>query len=56
VFLGVATPWWHEGQSALAAVLVGLVAATLMALTVAVVTGAALVRLLARDREPAQAR
>lgn len=56
VFLGVATPWWHEGQSALAAVLVGLVAAALMALTVAVVTGAALVRLLARDREPAQAR
>ena len=36
VFLGVATPWWHEGQSAVAAVLVGLVAATLMALTVAV--------------------
>ncbi|WP_107770991.1 hypothetical protein [Nocardioides sediminis] len=56
VFLGVATPWWHVGQSALVAVLIGLVAATLMALTVAVVTGAALVRLLARDREPAQAR
>ena len=56
VFLGVATPWWHEGQSAVAAVLVGLVAATLMALTVAVVTGAALLRLLARDREVAQVR
>ena len=56
VFLGVATPWRHEGQSAVAAVLVGLVAATLMALTVAVVTGAALLRLLARDREVAQVR
>lgn len=56
VFLGVATPWWHEGQSAVAAVLVGIVAAILMALTVAVVTGAALVRLLARDREVAQIR
>lgn len=56
VFLGVATPWWHEGQSFVAAVLVGLVAATLMAVTAAVVTGAALLRLLARDREPAQVR
>ena len=56
VFLGVATPWWHEGQSVVAAVLVGLVAATLMAITAAVVTGAALVRLLARDREAAQVR
>ena len=56
VFLGVATPWWHEGQSVAAAVLVGLVAAALMALTVAVVTGAALLRLLARHRVPAQVR
>jgi hypothetical protein len=56
VFLGVATPWWHAGQSTLVTVLVGLVAAGLMALTAAVVTGAALVRLLARDRAPVQVR
>jgi hypothetical protein len=56
VFLGVATPWWHEGQAVVVTVLVGLVAAALMALTVAVVTGVALLRLLAREREPAHAR
>jgi hypothetical protein len=56
VFLGVATPLWHVGQSTLVTVLVGLVAGLLMALTAAIVTGAALVRLLARDREPAQVR
>lgn len=56
VFLAVATPWWHVGQSALVTVLVGMVAGLLMALTAAIVTGAALVRLLARDREPAQVR
>ena len=54
VFLAVATPIWHEGQSVLAAVLVGLVAALLMALTVAAATGAALVRLL--ERATAQVR
>jgi hypothetical protein len=56
VFLGVATPWWHEGQSVVVTVLVGLVAATLMAVTAAVVTGVALLHLLARDRVPAQVR
>lgn len=55
VFLLVATPLWREGQAVALTVLVGLVAAALMAFTVAVVTGAALLRLLARDREPAYA-
>jgi hypothetical protein len=56
VFLGVAMPWWHEGQSAAATVAVGLVAAALMAFTAAAVTGTALLRLLVRDREPARVR
>jgi hypothetical protein len=48
VFLLVATPLWHEGQSTLGAVGVGVGAAVLMAATVAMLTGAALVRLLRR--------
>ncbi|KRF37850.1 hypothetical protein ASG94_06320 [Nocardioides sp. Soil805] len=48
VFLVVATPLWHEGQSVTVAVSIGLVAAVLMAATAAAVTGAALVRLLGR--------
>jgi hypothetical protein len=55
VFMLVATPLWHEGQAVVVSVLVGLVAAALMAFTVAVATGAALLRLLAADREPAAA-
>jgi len=53
IFLAVATPLWHPGQSARMAVLVGLVAGALMALVMAAVTGAGLVRLLRRS--PGQA-
>ncbi|MDD7939596.1 hypothetical protein PHK61_14325 [Actinomycetospora lutea] len=49
VFLAVATPLWHPGQSAVVAVAIGLGAGALMAVAMAAVTGIGLVRLLARD-------
>lgn len=45
VFLGVATPLWHEGQAVGAAIAVGVGAGVLMAAVQAAVTGWALVRL-----------
>lgn len=47
-FLLIAVPLWHPGQGSAAMVAIGLVAAAAMATTVAVVTGWALRRLLAR--------
>ena len=46
IFLAVAMPLWHPGQSVPVAVLIGLLAGTLMALVMAAVTGAGLVVLL----------
>jgi hypothetical protein len=43
----VTTPLWHESQAPAATVLVGLLGATVMAATVAAITGLALSRLLA---------
>jgi hypothetical protein len=48
VFMLIATPLWHEGQSVLPAVAVGLVGALAMATTVALVTGIAVLRLVGR--------
>lgn len=48
VFMVVATPLWHEGQSPVLAVAIGLGAGLLMAATVAATTGLALCRLLGR--------
>lgn len=48
-FLLVASPLWHPGQSAVYGVAVGLLAALVMAVTVAVLTGVALLRLLRRN-------
>jgi hypothetical protein len=46
IFLAVATPLWHAGQSTAAAVVVGVAAGTLMATAQAAVTGYGLLRLL----------
>jgi hypothetical protein len=46
IFLAVAMPLWHPGQSVPVAVLVGLAAGALMALVMATVTGVGLVVLL----------
>jgi hypothetical protein len=43
-FMAVATPLWHDGQSAVAIVSIGLVAAFVMAVVVGLVTSAALPR------------
>lgn len=47
-FLAVATPLWREGQAAPVRVAIGVGAAFAMAVVVALVTGAALVRLVGR--------
>ena len=49
VFLLVASPLWHEGQPTAEAVLVGLIAGAVMAISVALVTGVAAVRLVTRS-------
>lgn len=46
VFVAVAVPLWHPGQTVAFAVLVGLAAGALMALVMAAVTGLGLVRLV----------
>lgn len=46
VFMAIATPLWHEGQPVALVVLIGVAAGLAMALTVATVTGAGLVRLV----------
>lgn len=48
VFLAIATPLWHEGQAATAAVAVGVAAAAAMAYAQAALTGWGLCRLLRR--------
>lgn len=59
VFLGVATPLWQPGQSTAVVLLVGVLAGLAMAVTMAALTGAGMVRLLrgqasdvARSTEP----
>ncbi|HEY2192302.1 MAG TPA: hypothetical protein VGH76_08375 [Actinomycetospora sp.] len=47
-FLGLAMPWWNPGQPTTEVLAIGLVAAVVMAATVAAITGWAVVRLLAR--------
>lgn len=47
VFLGLAMPFWQPGQPTVLVLVVGLVAAVVMAATVAAITGWAVVRLLA---------
>ncbi|WP_270889313.1 hypothetical protein [Pedococcus sp. 5OH_020] len=51
-FMAVAVPLWHEDQAAAAAIAVAVTAAFVMAVVVALVTGAALLRLV--RRMPAQ--
>lgn len=46
-FLGLAMPWWNPGQPTMEVLAIGLVAAAVMAATVAAITGWAVLRLLA---------
>lgn len=46
VFLGLAVPWWEPGQPTVLILVVGLVAALVMATAVAAITGWTLVRLI----------
>jgi hypothetical protein len=46
--MAIATPLWHPGQHAIAVLFVGLIAGLAMALTVAAVSGLAVVRLASR--------
>lgn len=54
VFLGVATPLWRPGQSAAVILLIGVVAAALMAVSMSLVTGLALRRLLPAPTDAAE--
>ncbi len=49
-FMIISTPLWHEGQSAAWVVAIGLLGGVAMAVTVALVTGLWLARLVARQR------
>lgn len=53
VFFGVATPLWQPGQAPWLTVLIGVVAGGLMAVSMAVVTGLVLVRMLRQASRPA---
>ncbi len=54
VFLGIATPLWHEGQATWLTVLIGIVAGLVMAAVVAALTGVAMLRLVRRHAQYAQ--
>lgn len=46
LFLGIATPLWHEGQATALTVVIGVAAGLVMAASVAALTGLAVLRLL----------